>query len=124
MITVGTDIIQVARINKALARTGRFIDKVFTEKEINYCNNKAFPEQHYAGRFAAKEALKKAIMSMKPQIKTLPFKLFEINNAENGKPTVKIIQKEYSFLENKYNLEISISHTSALATATAIMEKI
>jgi holo-[acyl-carrier protein] synthase len=124
MVTVGTDIIEVARINKALTRTDRFVNKVFTKKEINYCSKKAFPEQHYAGRFAAKEALKKAIMSMKPEIKTLPFRLFEINNEKNGKPTVKILQEKYSFLENKYNLEITISHTSSLATATAIMEKL
>ena len=124
MVTVGTDIIEVDRIKRAIHRTKNFKNRVFTATEIKYCQQKAHPEQHFAGRFAAKEALKKAIMSMVPDISSIPFKTFEINNSENGKPTVTIINDKFSDLEQKYNLKVSISHIKSVATATAIMELI
>lgn len=124
MVTIGTDIIEVERIKKAIEQTKGFKKKVFTSKEITYCSKKANADQHFAGRFAAKEALKKAIMSMIPEIETLPFAAFEITNTEEGKPVLKIINKKYSYLQEKYNIEVSISHLSSMATATAIMEKL
>lgn len=124
MLTVGTDIIEVDRIKRAMQRTSKFRKKIFTKSEIEYCSNKANPEQHFAGRFAAKEALKKAIMSMHPDLETIPFRIFEIYNAPNGKPEVKIVENSHYQLDEKYTLEVSISHIKNLAMATAIMEKI
>lgn len=124
MVTVGTDIIEVDRIKRAIKRTAKFKKKIFTASEIEYCEKKAYPEQHFAGRFAAKEALMKAMMSMLPELTDIPFNIFEITNLENGKPVVKIIAEEYAYLQQKYNLEVSISHINSVANATAIMEKL
>ncbi|HMA63383.1 MAG TPA: holo-ACP synthase [bacterium] len=124
MVTVGTDIIEVDRIKRAMQRTSKFREKIFTSTEIEYCSNKANPEQHFAGRFAAKEALKKAIMSMHPDMETIPFRIFEIINAPNGKPEVKILENSHYQLNENYTLEVSISHIKNLAMATAIMEKL
>ena len=57
---VGVDLIEIGRIRKALARPG-FRERVFTEAERAYCDSRPNPAQHYAGRFAAKEAIGKAL---------------------------------------------------------------
>ncbi|MHC4778262.1 MAG: holo-ACP synthase, partial [Planctomycetota bacterium] len=62
IIGIGTDIVDVERVRSALQRHGRrFVAKAFTEAEAGYCGVKADPAAHYAGRFAAKEAVLKAL---------------------------------------------------------------
>ena len=61
MIYVGTDIVDVDRIHDMMENwPDRFIERVFTPGEVAYCNRQAIPSIHYAGRFAAKEAARKA----------------------------------------------------------------
>ena len=61
MISVGTDLIEIERIRRALARYARFRERCFTEAECAYCDSRPNPAQSYAGRFAGKEAVGKAL---------------------------------------------------------------
>lgn len=61
ILGIGTDIIAVSRIKKAIDANPRFVEKIFTPAEITYCSGKASPAQSYAARFAAKEAVMKAL---------------------------------------------------------------
>lgn len=116
---IGNDIIEVSRIKKAWLRHGeRFLDKIFTPKEQSYClSKKAFPERHLAGRFAAKEALAKALGTGFGPISWLDV---EVVNDDSGKPLVNLSRK---VVENYGPLEflISISHCNEYATAVAIL---
>ena len=63
-IFIGTDLVEVTRIRSAIQKTGdRFLNRIYTKTEQDYCQSKANPEIHYAGRFAAKEAVMKALKS-------------------------------------------------------------
>ena len=114
-ITCGTDIIEIERIKRAIERLqDKFVNKIFTEKEIEYCEkhgNQKF--EHYAARFAAKEAIFKAISN---QVKNVNWTKIEIVNLENGKPVVNLTEA----VENLENIEISISHCRSYACANAI----
>lgn len=116
---VGTDIIEVRRIKEAIDRHGmRFIDRLFTESEKKYCQKYSDPIPRYAGRFAAKEAILKALgMHLKPEIK---WKEIEIINDIFGKPEVHLAARLKTAFP-KSHLFISISHCEEYATATAIL---
>lgn len=115
---IGNDIIEVARIEKSIVSFGdRFFAKLFTENEIAYCQSKANPALHFAGRFAAKEAIAKAIGSGFG--KHLSWLDLEILNNADGKPVVHLsaaFKKEFP----QTRLDISISHIKELASAVAI----
>lgn len=110
---IGIDIIEVKRIEKAIERWGdHFLKHVFTENEIQYAKSRKFPTQHYAARFAAKEAVFKAIGD-KPEV---TWKDIEVMNDNHGKPCCLFSDKSY----NKKIL-ISLSHTENYAVANAIV---
>lgn len=112
----GTDIIEISRIKKAIDTKGeRFLKKVYTDKEIEYCESKKECKyEHYAVRFAAKEAIYKAIsLKTKGYIK---WKNIEIINTTKGRPRVNIL---YAINELK-SIDISMSHCKEYATANAI----
>lgn len=116
-IACGTDIVEINRIEKAVMGSigDRFLDTVYTEKERQYCEshyNNRF--QHYAARFAAKEAIFKALSTRIGSQYT--WKDFEVLNDENGKPKV-FLATEISNLED---IDISISHCKTYAVANVI----
>ena len=115
---LGIDIIEVKRIKKIMEDYGdRFLKRILTDNEINYCMKFSKPELHLAGRFAAKEAYSKAIGTGVG--KSYSWKDIEILNNERGKPyIVHIKESEYSGL--KY--EVSISHTEEYACAAVSCE--
>lgn len=119
-IACGVDIIEISRIENAIKRQGeKFLQTVYTENEIKYCESHRMNKfQHYAARFAAKEALYKALSDIMPKGK-LEWKAFEITNDENGKPRVKINHDKIK------DIDISISHCKeyAIANAVVIYEK-
>ena len=118
MIFIGTDIIPISRIDKIIQEKGEhFLDHIFSKIEQNICNTKASPSMHYSGKFAAKEAVKKAILSSK-SIPTVPLRSIEINNDTDGAPLVQIDKNELNY----ENLKVSISHAGDYAIATAILE--
>ncbi|MCC5832956.1 MAG: holo-ACP synthase [Chlamydiales bacterium] len=116
---VGTDIIEVRRIKEAIERHGdRFINRLFTEKERLYCRRYQDSIPRFAGRFAAKEAVLKALgTGLKPDI---GWQEIEILNDRQGKPEVHLsarLKRTFPFT----HLFVSISHCQEYATATAIL---
>ena len=107
---VGTDIIEVSRIEKLIKdKGGKFLNRIYTQKEIDYCESKGPNKyQHYAGRFAAKEAVFKILGT-----KQLTFKSIEILNKDDGSPYINTFQSD---------INISISHIKKYATAVAVMK--
>lgn len=117
----GTDIIEIERIRESIEKTGQpFIDRIFTPNEIRYCESKNNVKyQHYAARFAAKEAIFKAISKALGDKFSIGWKNAEIVNDENGRPNVKFIDIN---IEGLKEIDISISHCKTYATATVIAE--
>tara|TARA_Y100001970_G_scaffold93168_1_gene117449 strand:+ start:182 stop:550 length:369 start_codon:yes stop_codon:yes gene_type:complete len=114
---IGTDIVSVSRIEKILQQySDRFVKHVFTDKEKSYCDLKSNPAVHYAGRFAAKEAVKKALYSSSI-INSIDFADIEIISNVSGAPEVKLSTKD---LKNVF-VKVSISHIDELAIAFALV---
>lgn len=116
---IGTDIIEVERIKDAIERHGeRFLDRLFTEKEQKYCLRYKDAMPHFAGRFAAKEAIVKAFGTGLHA--EMSWKEIEIVNDSQGKPEVKLSPRLKKSLK-VVHIFLSISHCEAYATATAIV---
>lgn len=115
-IAVGTDIIEINRVKKSIERQeNKFLEKVYTDNEIKYCyshGNNMY--QHFAARFAAKEAAFKAISKIKNE-STVDWKNFEVLNDKDGRPILDI--KKYKFND----IDISLSHCREYAIATVII---
>jgi holo-[acyl-carrier protein] synthase len=120
---VGTDLIEVERVAGKISKEEGFRELVFTPKEIAYCEGKAHKFQHYAARFAAKEAFLKAIGT--GWVTGIAFNEIEITNDEDGKPIIKLIGDTLKFVEeigiNK--AWVSMSHLSNISSAVVIIEK-
>ncbi len=123
-ICCGTDIIEIERIKKSIEdeNTGKaFIEKVYTLKEIEYCESKKRQKyQHYAARFAAKEAAFKAISGQLENKYEIGWKNIEITNNEQGRPQLKIIGVK---LEDIEDMDLSISHCKEYAVANVTLLK-
>jgi len=118
---LGIDIIEIARVKKSIQDFGdRFISKVYTEKEIEYCNSKSNKYQHFAARFAAKEAVYKALASGWKG-GSMSWKDIEILNEPSGLPKVKLSGMLQEFLSNDKDLKISMSHSDNYVTCVAII---
>ena len=117
MICIGTDIVSIKRIENIINNKGqRFLDHIFTKKEQQICNNKSVPSIHYSGKLAAKEAIKKALLSSNANWNRT-FRSIEINNNETGAPIVSV--------DNQFRLpsiQVSISHENEYAIAMAIIQ--
>ena len=117
-ITVGTDIIEVDRIKKALG-DDRFKKEVFTDEEIKYCESKGNSKyQHYAARFAAKEAVFKAISKYLNDKYEISWKNAEVLNDNKGRPYVNLIDVNVNYKD----IDISLSHLKDLAIANVAIE--
>ena len=113
---IGTDLIDIDRIDSSIEKYQyKFLDKIFSIKEQDYCQSKSNPSIHYAGKFAAKEAIIKSIKSSGYD-KPIEFKSIIILNNVDGSPYCTI---DLSF---KVSVKVSISHTENHAVAFAIAE--
>lgn len=122
VIGLGIDIIEIARIKESIDNYGeRFLRKVFTDEEIIYCYSKFNKYQHFAARFAAKEAVYKALASGWKE--GLRWKDIEIQNDTSGMPSIKPSGKLKSFLSENAELKISLSHSDNYVTSVAIIFK-
>lgn len=123
-VQTGIDIIEVDRIQKAIeGQRERFLNHVFTQKEIEYCDKtNKMKFQHYAARFAAKEAVFKAISSKITPLKEDVWTKIEIINDETGKPKVNLIDLQ---LGKIISMDLSVSHLKeyAVASFTIIFEE-
>ena len=122
---IGTDIINIKRINNSIKKGGyNFKKKIFSDKEINYCETKKNSSPFYAKRFAAKEALSKALGT--GIRKGIHFKEIEVLNNSFGKPYIKLRGSTASFLKKivkskKYFIYLSLSDDTPWAQATVII---
>ena len=116
----GTDIIEIERIKNSIENLGeKFVNKIFTKNEIEYCNShKNVKYQHYAARFAAKEAVFKAISPLLKDKYEIGWKNIEVLNDSNGRPYIKFIDFSFERLEQ---IDVSISHCKEYAVANVII---
>jgi holo-[acyl-carrier protein] synthase len=121
---VGVDIVEIDRIKGAVERwKRRFIKRLFTQEEINYCTEKKDPYRCFAARFAAKEAVLKALgTGWGDGIGWLDI---EILNTRSGKPWVKFRDRaeEFMKLRSLKKVFISLSHSRDYAAAVAVIEQ-
>lgn len=125
IVSIGIDIIEVYRIRETISRTPRFVTRVFTADEREYCEAKgASAAQSYAARFAAKEAFLKALKTgWRGKIQ---WHDIEVLSDKDGVPSLKIVGEANKILENlgANHVHISLSHTTEHAVAQVILEKI
>lgn len=120
-IACGTDIVEIKRIGETIEKFGDvFLNKVFTENEVKYCESKGKMKfQHYAARFAAKEAIFKAISNFFDNKFSIGWKNMEIRNDINGRPQIELLNCK---IDNIKNIDISISHCKEYAVAMVVVE--
>jgi holo-[acyl-carrier protein] synthase len=118
ILGVGSDIIEVSRIEKSIQRyQKKFLDRIFTENEQSYCLRHKDAQRHFAGRFAAKEAIVKALGT--GISKSISWLDIEISNDPLGKPLVTFsshVKEEF----HDPSIHISISHCKEYAVAFAV----
>ena len=120
---VGIDMIEVERIAKSINNESGFREMVFSKTEIAYCESKANKFEHYAARFAAKEAFFKALGTGWAE-NTL-FSEVEIINNEEGKPGITLSGNTLKTI-NEMDIKkilVSLSHLKTMASAVVIVEK-
>ena len=119
-VTCGVDIIEIERIRESIESIGeKFLERVFTDREIEYCESKKCQKyQHYAGRFAAKEAAFKAISAKLDDKYSFCWKDFEVVNDEQGRPQINLFNINTDEIES---IDVSISHCKLYATANVVV---
>jgi holo-[acyl-carrier protein] synthase len=120
---IGTDIVEVDRIAAKMEKGTGFRDLVFTPQEKNYCEAQVNPFQHYAARFAAKEAFLKAMGTGWGHGK-INFNEIEVRNDETGKPSLHLIGNAISCYNELLikQILVSLSHVKATAIAMVVIE--
>ena len=123
IVGTGIDIAEVPRIREAIERHGqRFLNRIFTEGEIQYCESKANRVERYAARFAAKEAGMKAIGTGWNH--GVRWRDIEVARKPGGRPTLLLHGKAAEFANKlgAINIALSITHTADQAMAQVILE--
>jgi holo-[acyl-carrier protein] synthase len=118
-VRVGIDLIEIARIRSALERYPRFRERCFTEAERAYCDSRPNPAESYAGRFAGKEAVGKALGIGVARA----FAWKDIEIVGRPKPTVRLSGRvrEWAEKTNAGAIDLSMSHSRELANAVAVV---
>lgn len=123
-VGLGVDIVEIERMRRILARTPSFARKVFSEAERAYCDAKANPEVHYATRFAAKEAVVKALGTGFSE--GIGVRDIEVRRTTKGRPYVVLTGRAREVARDQgvreMPLSLSFTHTEAVACAMAITE--
>jgi len=118
---IGIDVVEVDRIETAIARQGQaFLDRLFTEREKEYCRKQKRPEMHYAARFAAKEAVSKALgTGIGGKAGWLEM---EVMRGDSGAPTILFHGKAADFIaaEGIAMVQVSLTHARDYAAANAV----
>ncbi len=122
MISCGNDIIRISRVKDSIEQVGEtFLKRVYTDEEINYCESRRMCKyQSYAARFAAKEAVYKAIAPTTSE--DVEWKNIEVKRENNGKPYIELHGKlkEIAKQKNINSMDLSLSHDGDYAMATVI----
>lgn len=122
ILGTGIDIIEVERIAIRVGRDSGFRELVFSIDEMNYCDTKASRFEHYAARFAAKEAFLKAVG--RGWESGLSLHEIELMNEPNGKPIIRLSGNTEKALAHLgiVKIHVSVSHIKSMATAIVILE--
>lgn len=121
ILGIGTDVVEIYRLKKVINEWGNsFLEKIFTENELRYAQARKDFVQHLAARFAAKEAVAKAISTGWSGI--FRWKDVEVNNDKNGKPSISLAGKLREKLAD-HKIYISLSHSENIVVAIAVIEK-
>jgi len=117
-MTVGVDLIEIERVRRALERYPNFRDRCFTEEERRYCDSRPNPAQHYAARFAGKEAVGKAIGIGVARA----FAWRDVEIAGRPKPSVRLTGRVAAWAERvgAGTLDLSMTHSRELAAAVCV----
>jgi holo-[acyl-carrier protein] synthase len=121
ILGIGTDIVECLRIAQMVERHGElFITRVYTPLEIEYCQSRKQATQHFAGRWAAKEAVLKALGT--GWRRGISWRDVEIRNLRTGSPTISLYGGARDYMEQAgiAQVLISISHCRSHATAYAV----
>lgn len=121
IVGIGTDIVEIVRIGEMIERHGElFLQRVYTEQEIKYCQRNREAIQHYAGRWAAKEAVMKTLGT--GFTKGVGWKDIQVGSLRSGQPVIELSggAAEVAKRIGIDQILITISHCRAYATATAI----
>lgn len=120
---VGIDMVEVKRIAASISKESGFRELVFSEAEIAYCESNTQKFEHYAARFAGKEAFFKALGT--GWADNTSFNEVEIINTANGKPEIKLLRQTSETVSKMDVLKFSVSltHTKTMASAIVIIEK-
>ncbi len=118
MVSVGVDIVEVERVERAIDRWGaRFLDRIFTAEEIRYCRGRAREAESFAVRFAAKEAFAKALKVGRVSI----WREVEVVRGEGPRPSVQL-HGGARVLVGKRRVDLSLSHAATHAVAVVLIE--
>lgn len=121
IIGIGVDLVKISRIEKAGSAHQGFLERVFTRKEREYCDRQKYPAQHYAGRFASKEAVLKAFgTGMSAGMKWTDI---EILHGDGGGPIVNLFgaARDLADLKGVKQVLLSYSHDEGYAVAQAVL---
>jgi holo-[acyl-carrier protein] synthase len=121
IIGIGTDIVECLRIGKMIEQHGElFLKRVFTDREIRYCQSRKFSTEHFAGRWAAKEAILKAIGT--GWVRGICWTDLEVRNRTDGAPEVRVRggARDAAVARGIGDVLVSISHCRTYATAYAL----
>jgi holo-[acyl-carrier protein] synthase len=124
IVSIGIDIIEISRVREVLARTPRFRERVFTERERAYCDSRGVKSaEHYAARFAAKEAAFKALGT--GWSGSLSWHHVEVINEDSGAPRLLLRERARELFDalGATLAHLSLSHTSEHAVAQVIFER-
>lgn len=116
---IGVDIIEIDRIDRMLKKYPNFRSRIFTEREISYCEQKKYPAQHYAARFAAKESIMKTLGT--GWAENIRWRDLEIVESPFGKPGVNLYGQAQAVSEKQgvKEIKVSLSHCKTYAVAVA-----
>ena len=122
ILGIGVDIIEVERMADKMGRSESFGEMLFSKNEIEYCESKTYKYEHYAARFAAKEAFYKALGSGWKN--ETAFNEIEVTNDEKGKPFIILLGQTSRLIEQMgiKSIHVSLSHIRAMAVAYVIIE--
>jgi holo-[acyl-carrier protein] synthase len=120
---LGLDMIEVDRVAEKIGKESGFREMIFTPAEIAYCESKTNKFEHYAARFAAKEAFFKALGT--GWLTGTAFNQVEIVHTDQGQPQISLLGKTAETIEaiGSFKILVSLSHLKAVASAVVILEK-
>ena len=120
ILGVGTDIIEIDRIDRAINNTPMFLEKIFTKRELDELNKSTLRVESVAGNFAVKEAVSKAVGT---GMRGFTFNDIEVFRDEIGKPIVQVSDKVKDLIKvDNYTFNVSISHNRTCAIAFVVLE--